>query len=78
MKSQNERVLKHLEVAGSITPLEAIQYMGCLRLGARIYDLKKMGHNIKTQLVTVTNRRGELCTVAKYHLIKGAQENANI
>ena len=46
MMSQCNRVLQHLQAYGSITPLEAMQEYGIMRLGARIYDLKKMGYSI--------------------------------
>jgi len=39
--SQNERIKQHLEMGRSITPLAALRLYGCLRLGARIYDLKR-------------------------------------
>ncbi|MCF6777311.1 helix-turn-helix domain-containing protein [Thiotrichales bacterium 19X7-9] len=47
---QSEAILKHLKRHGSITPLEALNEYGCLRLGARIYDLRSQGIEIKTEL----------------------------
>ena len=35
----------------SLTPLEALNEIGCLRLGARIYDLKRQGYDIKSEIV---------------------------
>ena len=69
MKSQCDRILAHLRIA-TITPLEALKYAGCLRLGARIYDLRDAGHRIDTEMVTVTNNRGERKRVARYKLIR--------
>ena len=43
---QWERVLKYLDDFGSITPLEALADLGIMRLGARIYDLRKKGYSI--------------------------------
>lgn len=43
--SQNDLILSHLRKA-PITPLEAMQNYGCLRLAARILDLKRAGHKI--------------------------------
>lgn len=40
---QAERVLKYMRDFGSITQLEAMQDLGCMRLGARVYDLKREG-----------------------------------
>ena len=42
---QAERVLKYMRDFGSITQLEAMQDLGCMRLGARVYDLKREGYN---------------------------------
>ncbi len=52
MKSQTERIKEHLKAGKTITPLSALYNFGCLRLGARIYDLKrKHGMNIDSHLV---------------------------
>ena len=69
MKSQCVRILAHLRVA-PITPLEALKYAGCWRLGARIWELREAGHRIDTEIVSVWNSRGERKRVAKYRLIK--------
>lgn len=71
MKSQNDAILSHLR-RSPITPLEAIQKYGCLRLGARIWDLKQSGHQIARDLIEVSNRHGEPCRVAQYYLVKEA------
>lgn len=47
-KTQCEMTLEYMERYGSVTPLEALQAYGCLRLGARICDLRKAGYQIKT------------------------------
>ena len=69
-KTQNETVLNWLKGKNSITPLEALEKWGVLRLGARIYDLRDQGHKIKSEMVEVRNRFGDLCRVAKYSLTK--------
>ena len=65
---QTEKILRHLRDYGSITPLEALQEYGCMRLGARIYDLKQDGHDIRTTFETARNRYGEKTSYAKYTL----------
>ena len=52
--SQCNRVLQHLQAYGSITPLEAMQEYGIMRLGARIYDLKKKGIRIGSLILAVS------------------------
>ena len=68
MMSQCNRVLQHLQAYGSITPLEAMQEYGIMRLGARIYDLKKMGYSIDRIIETGKNRYGESTSYARYSL----------
>lgn len=45
-KSQTQAIKEWLLSGKSITPLEALEHIGCLRLGARIVDLKKQGLKI--------------------------------
>ena len=46
--SVNEKILKYLQKGKSITPMEALEKFGCFRLSARIWELKKEGHDIET------------------------------
>lgn len=64
MHAQRQQILNHLKSGKAITPLEALQLYGCLRLGARIWDLKKQGHNIKTRIIEVGNGK----RVAEYSI----------
>lgn len=66
-KTQKDRILEHLEVHGSITPLEAQKLYGCMRLGARIWDLRHEGHEIIKETVEVSTRTGK-ARVARYRL----------
>lgn len=68
--NQTEKVLDYLERHGSITPLEAMNKLGIMRLGARIYDLKESGVKIITDRVSEKNRNGELVNFARYRLEK--------
>ena len=49
-KPQTEMTLEYMRLYGSITPLEALNGFGCFRLPARISDLRKAGHDIKTTI----------------------------
>ena len=63
-KTQNMRILKHLKAGKTITALQALRQFGCLRLSARIYDLKQLGHEIEGEFVlTAADKR-----VKKYRL----------
>lgn len=51
MKSQNEKIKNYLLKGNKLTPLQALRMFGCFRLSGRVYDLKKEGLKIKTDLV---------------------------
>jgi biotin operon repressor len=53
-----------------ITPKDALQF-GCMRLAARINELREAGYNIHTVRKQVRTRTGK-AIVAEYHLIKRA------
>lgn len=65
--TQCERLLSRLK-EGPINPMQAWQELGIYRLGARVFDLRADGHNVKKKTVTVHNRFGEPCRVAEYSL----------
>lgn len=66
--TQNEAVLRHLLDNGNITSLEAMNKYGIMRLGARVYDLKKQGYPIKTYLRVGKSRNGESMVYAEYRM----------
>lgn len=66
--TQCDKILRHLRDVGSITPVDALKEYGCMRLGARIWDLKRMGHHIDMELETAVNRYGEKTRYARYTL----------
>lgn len=51
MKSQNKQILNILKGGKSITAYDAF-LLGCLRLAARIKDLRDMGNNIQDKWMT--------------------------
>ena len=66
--TQNERILRHLHDFGSITPMEAMKEYSCMRLGARIWELKRAGYQIDRKMEQSKNRYGERVTYARYTL----------
>ena len=68
---QTERVLTYMQKHGSITPLQALDDLGIMRLGARIWDLKRDGHRISAELESGLNRHGEAVRYARYTLMEG-------
>jgi hypothetical protein len=63
INGQTAAILIYLQSGNSITPIEALDLFGCFRLGARIYDLKRAGYAIKTEMVQDGKKRH-----AKYSL----------
>lgn len=52
-QSQNTRILDHLKSGGRITSLDALNQFGCLRLSARIKDLRDLGYEIRDEFIKV-------------------------
>ncbi len=63
-KTQYSRILKSLKKGTKITPLDALRWFGCLRLGAHIYAMRQNGLKVKTTLVDLGNGKH----VARYSL----------
>ena len=57
---------------GPLTQPEAQDQLGCLRLGARIWDLKQRGHAIRTEFVELASGQ----RVARYSLVRTAPSEA--
>lgn len=69
-QTDKQTVLAHLRYVGPITPLVALENYGILRLGARVWDLRRDGHAIKTDMVSGTDRFGNPVRYAMYTLQK--------
>lgn len=67
-KSQEAAILDHLRAGRSITPIDALNLYKCFRLGARIFSIKKAGHEIEREMITVASGK----RVASYRLKAGA------
>ncbi len=46
-KSQKQQILEHLEAGIQISPIWALNFVGCFRLAPRICELKEEGHDIR-------------------------------
>lgn len=62
--TQCQRILEYMKNNDGITSMDAYR-LGCTRLAARIADLKKAGHSIWAERVTINNK-----TFVRYHLGK--------
>jgi hypothetical protein len=65
--TDNAAVLRLLRLRGAegVTPLLALQEVGCFRLSARIFDLRAAGHRIEREWVTTPGQS----RVARYVLV---------
>lgn len=68
--THEDRVLKHLEIFGSITSMDAIRLFGLTRLSAIVYNLRKKGYIIESKDEKSKNRWGDTVYFARY-ILKG-------
>ena len=66
--TQRNNILAYLKSGRSLTPLEALDLFGCLRLGARIWDLRAEGYDIEARTLEVKGKH-----VAVYSLKQGQE-----
>ena len=67
--SQTSDILDWLNAGHTITPLEALNNFGCLRLAARIADIRAKGIEVETE----AHVTGKGKTVARYFIKPPAQ-----
>lgn len=68
--AQCSSILRALRAGRALTPVEALQDFGRLRLAARIYDLRQDGHDIVTFWQQDANKRW-----AVYRLLRSAKQS---
>lgn len=51
-QNQTEQIIDFLKSGRSITPIDALNHIGCFRLASRISEIKKLGFNIQKDMVT--------------------------
>ena len=61
-RSQRRAILAHLQEGKSITQIEALVKFNSFRLGARIFELRKAGHPITTEMARMPKNK----RVARY------------
>ena len=59
-----------MKLHGSITPMEALRDIGCMRLAARVHELREEGHMIESETARGLNRDGEPVVFTRYKLAK--------
>ena len=65
--TQRDKILKHLQLYGTITSLEAVYKYGILDGRKRISELRKMGYNITS---TTARKKDGFGTTITYNIYK--------
>lgn len=68
--SQNDKVLQFMKMNGSITSMQAIQYLGVTRLSARIANLRERGIRIISKTVYARSKDDTPIHYSVYSLVK--------
>jgi hypothetical protein len=63
-QTQDQMILEFLLTGCGLTPLQALQWFGCLRLASRINTLRNQGFVIHTMMVKTKSNKH----IATYHL----------
>lgn len=66
--TQCQKILEYMKRFGSITQLDALRDIGCMRLASRISDLRGQGYPIGRRMKTGKNRYGDDIYFAEYYL----------
>jgi hypothetical protein len=66
--TQCDKVLEYMRRFGSITQIDALRDIGCMRLASRISDLRHRGYAIGRRMKISKNRYGEDVCFAEYYL----------
>ena len=69
--TQKKRIYDYMKQNRYITAYDAQREFGCMRLSARIAELKESGIAVGSEYAKVKNRYGEECSVKRYWLIEG-------
>ena len=66
--TQRDMILQYMRENGSITPMEAIEHIGCTKLATRISELIGDGYEIVKETIWNKNRWGKRVHYMKYRL----------
>ena len=66
--TQVDKILRHLKEHKYISTFEAFNEYNITRLGSRIWDIKQMGYDIGSDMISRKNLRGEVVSFKRYYL----------
>lgn len=67
--TQCDKIIAYLKQGNTLTPLDGLRLFGTMRAGARIFDLRKQGHDIRSRMVKTEGGKH----VAQYYLDNAAK-----
>lgn len=63
-KNQTSRIYRYLKTGRGITPVSALSRFGCMRLAARIADLREAGVKIRSRIASRQGKRFAVYSLA--------------
>lgn len=69
-ETQCKRLIDYMMRGGKLTSLSAMRELGVARLASRIHDIKEMGYEVESRMVSETNRYGEKTSFKEYWMEK--------
>lgn len=73
-KTQTEAIMRALANGENLSALNSFKLTGSLRLGARIFDIRKRGWVIDTERKNAKTRFGTTCSYFEYRLNKSLSD----
>lgn len=73
--AQRVQIYEYFLAGGALTSLDALHKFGCMRLGARVWELKKMGIPILDRWVGRVNANGKWKRYKEYYMEKTNDRN---
>lgn len=67
--TQADRILDYINKFGSITSMQAYTNLGISQLGARIFELKKLGYLFSKERIKTKNHLGKNTYYDKYKIV---------
>lgn len=69
MATKKQKLLKHLQThRRGITGQDALRLYGLYRLSGEIHELRKAGHDIKTEMMEREEEDGSVTKYARYYI----------
>ena len=72
-QNQTQQILAALQAGEKLTPMDALNRFGCMRLGARIWDLRQEGYPIQSADYQTPSGKH----VAQYSLVPDSKPKAD-